>query len=161
LKAALVLDEGLRNYVIRYINYRNALGEALEQYARSAVSQVFQTVDVFPDAEAARGKADVILIPRPVHSAQTWPEPYAGSNDRSVLLLLEWTAKDRENKRVFWLETVEGRASYPFSDGPFSFKSPANNERILFQKLFDALNRNTVSALRHSPEIRELAATPH
>jgi len=144
--AALVLDSEWSNYTFSFSQmgdtWKYQLGESLNNYARNVCQHAFQKVTVFPDRASAANKADAILHPKVAkmdHAIGTlaW-------QDRTFILLVEWTMRDGADQKTLWLHTAEGQAAHN-AGNMLTWKS---NEKKVFQKLFDNLTANTVAPLK-------------
>jgi hypothetical protein len=156
--AALVLDEQFKETIVRYINLKQHVGQPLQLCAESAVRRVFQHVDVYASPSEAAKKADVILIPRVVQGTfeMKGHEQYSSKVTETLVLTLEWVAKDIENGKIIWLDTLSGGFKRVVINGPFDFGADAA-EKKLFQDTFDDLARKTEKVLLGAREIQQLS----
>lgn len=129
------------------------LGDALRRLAEDVVRSEFRQVTVVPDAAAAVNRADAVLYPRVVKIEQVLP--IWAYSERELVIVIEWTLKDRANERVVWLTTVRADATEKAGTA-FSMK---RHEQALFQRVFDGLAEKSAIAMRESPEIGRLSST--
>ena len=111
---------------------------------------VFSEVSVHPTAAEAAGKADAILIPK----VTKFDESYGlwAASKHQMVMIMEWTLKDRDNQKDLWLDSIDARAEGKMGN-VFSYKS--NHLKVL-QRLFDDISAKTQKALLESPEIKQL-----
>lgn len=152
LKVALVMDSNWTNYTFKFgkmgDTWEYPLGGPLMDYARSVSSHSFQEVTESPDASSVPSSADVILSP-----AVAKMDHAAGMlawQDRKLIMLVEWTMRDRNSKNMVWLSTIEANAAHSAGN----LFTGGGNERRLFQALFDELTTNTLRAFQEAPEIK-------
>jgi hypothetical protein len=123
------------------------VGGDLARYAEDVSRSLFREVMVFDSADAAKNKADIVLIPKAVRS-----DTHLG-NPIYVMLSIEWQIKDRTENQTLWLATVDSQATE--KPAAFGYKK---HERIAYQRCFDELCGKTLKAFRESPEVSQLAA---
>ena len=107
----------------------------------------FRDVTIHYSEAEAVDKGDVILLPRVARSAFFMGKP------TKVMLVMEWTFKDKSGQRIVWLESIESEAS----ETPTTF-SYLKYERAAFQRCFDELSQRTLKRFRESPELQRLSA---
>jgi hypothetical protein len=122
------------------------------------LSSVFSSLTRIADASAA-GDAQVVLVPRLVNASIKTGFGYSYAE---VVVLLEWTVKDRSGKTV-WFETVEGHAkdTTPEKDANGKFIRGEAWVVIPNHAVKDAINdlaRQSASKMAASPELQKLAA---
>jgi hypothetical protein len=147
LNLALVLAPGLG----RTTEMGKSFVNPIDQYCRSVTEQAFQKVRVCKDASEAVDTADAILTPRVIKIRYTMPT--SGWDDSTIQIVMEWTLKDRGNKDILWMTTIDGSAKHPFV-GAVPFE---NSFKVLVNKGFEDLYTKTLRALQTAPEIRTLA----
>ena len=175
LKAALVLDEDfqttrlnssmLNSHVI--MSHRKDAGEdvggPLQIYAKETASRIFQTVEIYATTAEAANKADVILVPHIVQS--TILQSTGGIMNEKVInriiFTVEWAARDKENKGIIWLDTVEADVSKVIVNSGFDIFSGTGGMvkalEQLHQEAFNELGGKTARVLLQSPEINKLS----
>ena len=154
LHVALVLDEGFTNYSYTWSVVGTdvlPLGPSLAQYARQVCEAAFRTVTVVPNVEAGAGKADCVLIPRV--TGANLEVPTTAFSKPEMVIMVEWTMKDRGAQKPLWLTTIEGKTK----EAAGNMWTYRKHRRIRNQKLFDDLARNTAAAFAGSLEIKRLA----
>lgn len=151
LTAGLVVDKTLKEYKLTHQlvggSAQFPIGKQLAFYAEDVARNLFKQVTVFDSPQAAMNKVDVILAPNPTRSALFIINPI------SVLLVIEWTVKDRVNQQTLWLTSIECQANE--TAGTFSHEESLEKA---FQRCFDELSQKTFTAFSKSPEIRLLSA---
>jgi hypothetical protein len=153
LHVALVLDEGFTNYTYRRPTIGTEvfpLGPSLAQYARHVCGTAFQSVTAVSNVQQVSGKEQCVLIPRVVGAS--FEQALSGLSEPEMVVIVEWTLKDRAAQTVLWLATVEGKSKEVMGTS-FTYQK---HKRIRYQKLFDDLSRNTAAAFANSPEIKHL-----
>jgi hypothetical protein len=153
-RVALVLDKDLTEY--KYTRHTmgdsfvSPLGQPLQDYARNVTQHVFTEVSVHPTSAEAAGTADAILIPK----VAKFDESYGlwAASKHQVVLIVEWSLKDRDNQKDLWLESIDARAEGKMG-GIFNYKGKYLK---VMQKLFDDLSAKTQKAFLESPEIKRL-----
>jgi hypothetical protein len=70
-----------------------------------------------------------------------------------MVIVVEWTMRNRNNQNDLWLDTMEGRAEVP---EPNAFMR-GSSQRKLVQMLFDDLSAKTQTEFTGSVEIKKLA----
>lgn len=102
-------------------------------------------------SESASGNAEIVLLPRITDASATL------AKTREMVLLLEWTVKDRSGKTV-WLDTVQGSAKHK-TEGVFRY-SNKNLNKTLNHMVEDAMEdaaEQSASKMSASPELRRFA----
>lgn len=155
LKVALVMDAAWTNYTFQFSKmgdtWKYPLGASMIDYARNVTGHSFRQVVEFVSADAAANQADVILQPRVAKSDQAMG--MLAWQDRTLVFLVEWTARDAANRNTVWLTTIDAKAAHN-AGNMFTFNG---NERKLFQKIFDDLSNKTVKAFAESPELKAIS----
>ena len=92
----------------------------------------------------------VVLLPKfgEVEATKT----LGAFSDREMIVLLEWTVKDRSGKTV-WIETVQGSAKHHMGN---TFTHGKNVKLIVEDSVKDAAEQSA-SKMSSSPELRKLA----
>lgn len=150
LSAALVLDKDFKTYgiLVKLVggDASYQIGDQLASYAKDVAANVFRQVTVVDSESAAANSADVILIPKAVRSEYYNAEPL------KVLIVVEWTVKDRAAQQTLWLTSIETESTEHLT--LFGFDG---HERAAFSRAFDNLSQKTLKAFNESPEIKRLA----
>ena len=115
------------------------------------LSKMGQSVTVVSNVQQVSGKEQCLLIPRVVGAS--FELALSGLSEPEMVVIVEWTLKDRATQTVLWLATVEGKSKEVMGTS-FTYQK---HKRIRYQKLFDDLSRNTAAAFASSPEIKRLA----
>ena len=153
-RIALVLDKSFTEYTHEMNmvgdKYVSPLGPALREYARNVTENRFGQVSVHASPEDAAGKVEAILIPKVAKFDESYGL-WAGS-PHNVVMIVEWSLKDRDNQRELWLDSIDARAEGKMGN-VFSYK---RNHRDLMQRLFEDLSIKTQKAFEHSGEINLL-----
>jgi hypothetical protein len=107
------------------------------------------------NAESSSGDAQVLLLPRIAGANLTAP-PASYRAKREVVVLLEWTIKDKSGKTV-WLETVQGTAAHPAGrmGHPHSIKE---NLVLTTEDSMKNAAEQSASKMASSPELQKLAS---
>lgn len=153
-RVALVLDKDLAEYkYTRHAmgdSYVSHLGQPIQDYAKNVTQHVFREVSVHATAAEAAGKADAILIPK----VAKFDESYGlwAASKHQVVLVIEWSLKDRDNQKDLWLDSIDARGEGSMG-GIFNYQG---KHLAVMQNLFDDLSAKTQKALLESPEIRRL-----
>jgi hypothetical protein len=143
LHVALMLDERFCNYSHKFENmgdtWVHPFGPALRQQSTSLCEQTFKQVTVSTNGVVPPG-VDAVLTPE-VHRSG-----YAVGlgNKFMFTMLVQWELRDRENRNVLWMATVDGQS--------------ADKQKRVFQKLFNDLNAKSYRAFQDSAEIKRMAA---
>jgi hypothetical protein len=95
-------------------------------------------------------EAQVVLLPKcgDVDATKT----LGAFSDREMIVLLEWTVKDRSGKTV-WIETVQGSSKHHMGN---TFTHGKNVKLIVEDSVKDAAEQSA-SKMSSSPELRKLA----
>ena len=95
-------------------------------------------------------EAQVVLLPKfgDVEATKT----LGAFSDREMIVLLEWTVKDRSGKTV-WIETVQGSSKHHMGN---TFTHGKNVKLIVEDSAKDAAEQSA-SKMSSSPELRKLA----
>ncbi len=95
-------------------------------------------------------ETQVVLLPKfgDVDATKT----LGAFSDREMVILLEWTVKDRSGKTV-WIETVQGSAKHHMGN---AFTHGKNVKLIVEDSVKDAAEQSA-SKMSSSPELRKLA----
>lgn len=106
------------------------------------------------DAESSSGDAQVLLLPRIADVNST--DPKSLRTKREMVVLLEWTVKDKSGKTV-WLETVQGSATHVVGHGLRVSSIP-----VYLALTIEDLMRNaaelSASKMSSSAELQKLAS---
>lgn len=121
------------------------------------LSSAFSSLTRIADASAA-GDAQVVLVPRLINASMKTGFGYTYAE---VVVLLEWTVKDRSGKTV-WLETVEGHARATTAEKDANGKFIRGEAWVVIPNhaVDDAvkdLARQSASKMAASPELQKLA----
>jgi hypothetical protein len=121
------------------------------------LSSVFSSLTRIADASAA-GDAQVVLVPRLVNASIKTGFGYTYAE---VVVLLEWTVKDRSGKTV-WLETVEGHAKDTTPEKGANGKYVKGEAWVVIpnhavKDAVDDLAQKSASKMAASPELQKLA----
>ena len=128
-------------------------GELLCPAFESKAKEVFSDVTVAKTAPApgtAAGK--LVLIPKYISLEAT--RTMSAFGQRSIVLLVEWTATDDQGKAI-WIQTVQGER-HEKSGNSFTWKS---HSRKLLAGAVDDTAAKSFAALQQAPEIQNLAGT--
>ncbi len=129
------------------------LGAALHDYAKNVAESNFRQVSIYASAAEAVGQADAILIPKVSKTDESYGIGFGTKH--SMVIVVEWSLKDRDNQKDLWLDTVDGRAEVP---EPTVF-TRNSSQRKLVQKMFDDLSAKTQKEFAESVEIKKLAGS--
>ena len=102
------------------------------------------------DATAAAGDAQIILVPRFIDVTAT--QAKIAFSNRELVLLVEWTAKDRSGKTL-WLETVQGSAKHHIGN-TFTYKK---NLKLIVKDSSKDLAAQSADRISASAQLRHLA----
>jgi hypothetical protein len=150
LKAALVLTpEFCTNKMKDKAGERFEIGKAACTELEPALRGVFSSLTVVTAATAS-GDAEAVLTPRFVAVDRT--AAMTSFSNRKMIVLLEWTVKDRSNKTV-WLETVQGSAS---GHGGTIGRVGKNRKKVVAAAVRNAAEESA-SKMLSSPELRKLS----
>jgi len=97
-------------------------------------------------AASSSEDAQVVLVPRFVDVDATAP-----GRHREILVLFEWTVKDKSGRTV-WIETVQGSATHR---GGSAFSRKKNLNLMVEDSVKDAAEQSA-SKMSSSPELRKL-----
>ncbi|MFZ1134768.1 MAG: hypothetical protein WAN69_07470 [Candidatus Korobacteraceae bacterium] len=100
---------------------------------------------------ASSSDADVVLTPKFVNTSAT--KTMWANSKRELLVVLEWTAKDKSGKTV-WVETIQGTATEKEGNG-FSHTKHA---KTLSAKSVNDAAAKSAAAMSASAELRKLAS---
>ena len=103
------------------------------------------------EAPPSSGEAQLVLLPRFVDTGAT--KTLGAFSDREMVVLLEWTLKDKSGKTV-WIETVQGSAKHHMGNA-FTYKK--NRKMVVEDSVKDAAEQSA-SKMSASPELRKLSA---
>lgn len=149
---ALVLTPEVQEYKDTYHQLEWQFGPAIADYARNTTQGVFERVQVYEGAGMpnVQGSVDAVLSPKVAKVNQLLPG--LAWQDREILMVIEWTAKNPVNDQVFWVRSIEGQAT----ETGGNMMTGAKHEKIIFDKLFQNLTTQTVKAFRVAPELQNL-----
>jgi hypothetical protein len=148
ISAALVVSPAFRSYAVPLGSRGKILvGDNLVSYASNVVQNAFATFRTYDSESSASGQADVLLIPSVVRSNEFIAEIL------DVVLVIEWTVKDRSGRKTVWLGTIEAKAT---ESVPFFAVDPSPYENRMYQRVFQDLTEETIRRLQQSPEIRRI-----
>lgn len=102
-------------------------------------------------ADPTSGDAQVVLLPKFVNTSATMGK--SAFSSREMVLLLEWTVKDRSGKTV-WLETVQGSARHSMGN---AFTMNKNLDRMVQDAMKDAAEQSA-SKMCSSQELQKVAS---
>jgi len=102
------------------------------------------------DAGASAGDAQVVLTPRFIDVTAT--QAKIAFSNRELVLLVEWTAKDRSGKTL-WLETVQGSAKHHIGNA-FTYRK---NLKLIVTDSSKDLAAQSASKISASAQLRDLA----
>lgn len=125
------------------------VGKAVCSELEPALKQVLTDVTSV-DAASAAGDAQIILTPRFVDVTAT--QAKIAFSNRELVLLVEWTAKDRSGKTL-WLETVQGSARHHIGN-TFTYKK---NLRLIVTDSSKDLAAQSAGKISASTQLRDLA----
>jgi hypothetical protein len=111
--------------------------------------------NVFPNlvrVQTASSTGDAELVLAPIFVDISVIKAQFAYTERELVLLVEWTAKDKSGKRV-WLQTVQGLAKNTRGTA-FTFRE---NRRLLIQGAVQDLADKSASEMADSPVLRKLA----
>ena len=97
--------------------------------------------------------AELVLTPKFVNISAT--KTVWANSKRELLVVLEWTAKDKSGKTV-WVETIQGTATEKEGNG---FSHTKHAKALSAKSVNDAAAKSAV-AMSTSPELRKLSAQP-
>ena len=157
---ALVLDKDFVQYKhalhMMGDTFSSPLGPALQDYATNVTANQFAQVAVYASSAEAAGKADGILIPK----VSKIDESYGlwKNSEHNMVMIIEWTLKDRLNQKDLWLDSIDARG-HGHMGNSFTYKK---QHLQLMQELFDDLSQKTQKAFEASTEFKKLSkpATP-
>jgi hypothetical protein len=101
-------------------------------------------------SEADKTDADLTLSPKFVDLGAT--RPMASWTERELVILIEWTAVDRNGKTI-WVQTVQGTASGKLG----TLFQVRKQRRLLLEQAIQDLADKSASQISSSPELRKLA----
>jgi len=152
LRVALVLDKAFTEYTLGGNKeiYTYPLGDYLRQSALDVARSTFSDVKQFDSIASASQstESDAILIPKLVkvearRVGMAWAK-------REILVVLEWTMKQRASQKTVWLATVEGTASNKVGTG-FSMD---RRDREAMQAALEDASRKSINAVQSAQEIK-------
>jgi hypothetical protein len=125
------------------------IGKAACEELEPALKGVFSSLTrmaVPPSPE----ETQVVLLPKfgDVDATKTM----GAFSDREMVILLEWTVKDRSGKTV-WIETVQGSSKHHMGN---AFTHGKNVKLIVEDSVKDAAEQSAIK-MSSSPELRRLA----
>jgi len=103
------------------------------------------------ESSSSPGDAQVILTPKII--AITATQAKIAFSNRELVILVEWTAKDKAGKTV-WVETVQGSAKHHIGNS-FTYKK---NLKLIVDDSAKNLAEQSANKMSSSPELRKLAS---
>lgn len=135
--------------------YVYPIGNYMCQCFPSIAQSSFRDTKVFEslDAAMASPEVDAVLVPRVVKveiraRGVAWEK-------RRILVVVEWTLKERATQKTLWLATVEGRAENKIG----TMFSMDGKDRDAIQAAMDDVCRKSLQSFQNAEEIRALART--
>ena len=144
LTAALVLTSEFCATVNKRGGEKFLVGKAACSQLGPVLKGSFTTLTQVDDFSKA-GDAQVVLEPKFADVGATKPKAF--HSRRELVVLMEWTARDRSGKTV-WIETVEGSAKRRYS---------RNTKHIVEDSVQD-MAQQTASKISSSPQLLKLSA---
>lgn len=119
----------------------------------AALEGVFSRITRVNQAPApGNHSAQLVLIPRLVDMNTT--QPFFGSSQSQLLLLVEWTIQDASGRPI-WLQTVEGTSHHKMG---WFFRG--KNQAIMTEAAVDELAKASRMKILTAPELRQRPAHP-
>lgn len=125
------------------------IGKAACAELEPALKGVFSSL-TRTEAPPSPEEAQVVLLPKFGDLEAT--KTLGAFSDREMIVLLEWTVKDRSGKTV-WIETVQGSSKHHMGN---TFTHGKNVKLIVEDSVKDAAEQSA-SKMSSSPELRKLA----
>ena len=156
-KVALILEKSFTEYSRRFRSTASdnggagndyyPIGSPLRSYALNLTENRFREVSVFGSESEAIGKCDAILIPRVSKMVQGWRVGYFSK--LSMIIVVEWTLKDKSGEKVLAAIPVSAEAEVPQANG-FLIEGRMGQ---LISVLFDNLSKSTQASFLECKEM--------
>jgi hypothetical protein len=152
LTASLVLTPEFCATVDKKHNEKFAVGKTACAQLEPALSKIFAKLTSVDDASKA---ADAQLVLEPRFSEVGGTEKAFAFSTRELVILVEWTVRDREGK-VLMLDTVQGTGKRHMGNA-FTYK---NNLKHILEDTTSDMAEQSAQKIATAPALVKLSAAP-